>query len=158
MEQTKIKYKSFYGDPKTFFCQSLKFDIISCGKETLGKRNNQKKIEVVKDETVITKLVHLSKGLGNYISHYDNILFLGDFNSQPSEINDLWNTSNFSNLVKEPTCFKIPDNPSCIDLFLTSRPKCFQRTMKMETGISDFHEIVNTVLKIFYKKHKPKII
>ena len=89
MEQTKIKYKSFYGDPKTFFCQSLKFDIISCGKETLGKRNNQKKIEVVKDETVITKLVHLSKGLGNYISHYDNILFLGDFNSQPSEINDL---------------------------------------------------------------------
>ena len=58
MEQTKIKYKSFYGDPKTFFCQSLKFDIISCGKETLGKRNNQKKIEVVKDETVITKLVH----------------------------------------------------------------------------------------------------
>ena len=89
MEQTKIKYKSFYGDPKTFLCQSLKFYIISYGKETLGKRNNQKKIEVVKDETVITKLVHLSKGLGNYISHYDNILFLGDFNSQPSEINDL---------------------------------------------------------------------
>ena len=27
----------------------------------------------------------LSKGLVNYISHYDNILFLGDFNSQPSE-------------------------------------------------------------------------
>ena len=28
---------------------------------------------------------HLSKGLNNYRSHYENILFLGDFNSQSSE-------------------------------------------------------------------------
>ena len=58
MEQTKIQYKSFYRHPKTFPCQSLKSDIISCVKETRGKRKNQKKIEVVKDETVTTKLVH----------------------------------------------------------------------------------------------------
>ena len=61
-------------------------------------------------------------------------------------------------LVKEPTCFKTPDNPSCIDLYLTNRPKCFQSTMTMETGISDFHKMVITVLKIFCKKQKPKII
>ena len=30
--------------------------------------------------------------------------------------------------------------------------------MVMETGISDFHKMVITVLKIFYKKLKPKII
>ena len=30
--------------------------------------------------------------------------------------------------------------------------------MVMETGISDFHKMVITVLKIFYKKQKPKII
>ena len=30
--------------------------------------------------------------------------------------------------------------------------------MTMETGISDFHKIVATVLKIFYKKQKLKII
>ena len=29
--------------------------------------------------------------------------------------------------------------------------------MTMETGISDFHKMVITVLKIFYKKQKPKI-
>ena len=29
-------------------------------------------------------LSHLSKGLDSYITHYDNILFLGDFNSQSS--------------------------------------------------------------------------
>ena len=103
---------------------------------------------------------HLSKGLDNYISPYDNILFLGDFNSKPSKncVNDFFNAYNLSNLVKEPTCFKDPDNLSCIDLFLTNRPKCFQNTMTMETRISDFHKMVITVLKIFYKKQKPKII
>ena len=51
---------------------------------------------------------YLSKGLDIYVSHYyDNILFLGDFNSQPSEncVNDFCNVYNLSSLVKEPTCF-----------------------------------------------------
>ena len=56
------------------------------------------------------------------------------------------------------TCFKNPDNPSCIDLLLTNRPECFQGTMTMETSISDFHKMVIAVLKIFYIKQKPKII
>ena len=43
-------------------------------------------------------------------------------------------------------------------MFLTNRPKCFQSTLTMETGISDFHKMVITVLKIFYKKEEPKII
>ena len=103
---------------------------------------------------------HLSKSLDSCISHYDHILFLGDFNSQPSEncVNDFCNVYNLSNLVKEPTCFKNPENPSYIDLFLTNRPKRFQSAMKMETGISDFHIIAITVLITFYKKQKPKII
>ena len=100
----------------------------------------------------------MSKGLDNYISRY-GILFLGDFNSQPSEncVNDFCNVYNLSNLVKKPTCYKNPDNPSCIDLFLTNRPKRFQSTMTMETGVSDFHKMVITVLIFFCKKQKPKI-
>ena len=50
------------------------------------------------------------------------------------------------------------DYPFCMDLLLTNRPKCFQSTMTMETGISDFHKMVITVLKFFYKKQKTKII
>ena len=100
----------------------------------------------------------MSKGLGNDISHY--ILFLGDFNSQQSEncVNDFCNVYNLSNLVKEPTCYKNPENPSCINWFLTNRPKCFQSTMTMEAGISDFHKMVITVLIFFNKKQKTKII
>ena len=48
---------------------------------------------------------------------------------------------------KEPTCFKNPNNPSRIDLFLTNRSRYFQNTFTIETGISDFHKLVVTVLK-----------
>ena len=94
------------------------------------------------------------------ICFYDNILFLGDFNSQPSEncVNNFCNIYNLSNLVKEPTCFKNPDNPSCIDLFLTNRPKCFQSTMTIETGISDFRKNGNYNFQKVLQEQKPKII
>ena len=99
-------------------------------------------------------LHHLGKGLDNYKENYDNILLLGDFNSEFSEpcFNVFCDNYNFKNLLKEPTCYKIPDNTSCIDLFLTNRLRSFQCTTTIETGISDFHKLVVTVLKIFYKK------
>ena len=87
-------------------------------------------------------------------------LFNSVFNSEFSELclNDFCDIYNFKKLVKEPTCYKNPDNPSCIDLFLTNRPRTFQCTSTLETGISDFHKLVVTVLKTFYKKQRPKII
>ena len=95
----------------------------------------------------------MGQSLGNCIGTYDNILLLGDFNSEFSEpcLNDFCDIYNLRNLVKEPTCYKNPDNPSCIDLFLTNRPRTFQCTTTIETGISDFHKLVVAVLKTFYK-------
>ena len=102
----------------------------------------------------------MSKVLDLCISQYDNIMLLGDLNVESSDpvLNDLCSVYNLFSLVKEPTCFKNPDNPSCIDLFLTNRPRSFQNTLTIETGISDFHKMVITVMKVFYKKQKPKII
>ena len=69
-------------------------------------------------------LHHLDKGLDIYIGNYDNTLLLGDFNSEFSEhcLNDFCDICNLKNLVKVPTYYKNPDNPSCLDLFLTNRP------------------------------------
>ena len=61
-----------------------------------------------------------------------------------------------NNIVKEPTCFKTPDNPSCIDLILTNRNQYFQNTTVVETSISDFHKMVLTVIKSHYIKAKPR--
>ena len=107
----------------------------------------------------ISKHLHcLSKGLDTYISQYDNIMLLGDLNVESSDpvLNDFCNVYNLFSLVKEPTCFKNPYNPSCIDLFLTNRPRSFQNTLTIETGISDFHKMVITVMKVFYKKTETK--
>ena len=62
------------------------------------------------------------------MNKYDNMLFHGDFNSEMLEnyLNDFCHIYNLWNIVKEPACFKNPDNPSCTDLFLTNRSRCFQ--------------------------------
>ena len=102
----------------------------------------------------------MNKGLDVYLKHYDNLLILGDLNSDLKDgcLNAFSNVNNLKSLNKEPTCFKNPNNPSCIDLFLTNRSRYFQNTSTIETGISDFHKLVVTVLKMFYKKQKPKVI
>ena len=67
-------------------------------------------------------------------------------------------TYNLKSLVKQKTCFKNPDNPSCIDLILTNSPRGFQDSSLFETGLSDFHKLTTTVLKQYFPKPKPKIV
>ena len=75
-----------------------------------------------------------------------------------STLTDFCEEYNLKNLIKVPTCYKNPDNPSCIDLFLTNRPKSFKNTMAIETGISDFHKMVISVLRTKFRKGPPKTI
>ena len=64
----------------------------------------------------------------------------------------------FTSLIKQPTCFKNPQNPSCIDLILTNKPRSFQTKCVIETGLSDFHRMTRSVLIIHFRKLPPKII
>ena len=102
----------------------------------------------------------ISKNLDFYASSYDNIILLGDFNSEILEeaMDDFCGTYNLKSLIKDPTCFKNLENPSCIDLILTNRFNSFQDSCVVETGLSDFHSLTITVLKTCFKKQPPKII
>ena len=102
----------------------------------------------------------MNKGVDVYLKHYDNLLILGDLNLETKDscLNAFSNVNNLTSLNKEPTCLKNPNNPSCINLLLTNRSRYFQNTSTTETGISDFYKLVVTVLKMFYKKQKLKII
>ena len=62
------------------------------------------------------------------------------------------------NLVKEPTCYKSQENPSCIDLFITNSYRSFQKTSTVATGLSDFHLMTVTVLKTTFPKAAPRVI
>ncbi len=104
------------------------------------------------------QLSFVSKSLDLYTQFYDNILILGDFNSEMSE-DSMINFSqiyNLKNLVKDATCYKNPSNPSCIDLMLTNRYRSFLSTVVVETGLSDFHQMTLTALKTTFKKNPPK--
>ena len=85
---------------------------------------------------------------------------MGDFNSEPKDnaLKEFFNLFDFKNLVKEPTCYKNPENHRLIDLIITNRSKMFHNTINVETGLSDFHLMTITVLKAYFKKCKPKII
>ena len=62
------------------------------------------------------------------------------------------------NLIKDNTCFKNPLKPSCIDLIITNRSKNFQSSVAVETGLSDFHKIMLSVMKVIYKKQNSNIV
>ena len=93
-------------------------------------------------------------------SNYEKFLLAGDFNVEEDEacLKEFLFEYNAKNLVKEKTCFKSIDNPSCIDLFLTNCYQSFQNTTTVATGLSDFHKMALTVLKTTFPKVKPKII
>ena len=59
-------------------------------------------------------------------------------------------------LIRQPTCYKSPCNPTCIDLILTNALQKFQNTYVVETGLSDFHLMTVTVMIKTFKKLKPR--
>ena len=102
---------------------------------------------------------NLDKAIDTY-SEYEKILLVGDFNTEESEncmVSFLFH-HNLKSIVKENTCFKNPNNPRSIDLMLTNNNLSFQHTSTYFTGISDFHKLVVSVLKISFTKNEPKNI
>ena len=61
-------------------------------------------------------------------------------------------------LIKDVTGCENPENPSCIDLILTSNPNSFQDSGMIVTDLSDFYKMMVTVMKTTFEKLKPDII
>ena len=112
-----------------------------------------------KHSSIEWHLDSLSKSIDSPSSKYDNFILLGDFNScmedSPmktfGEIYKLWN------LIKEPTCFKNPENPTCIDLILANKPLSFKNTYVIETGLSDSGQN-DSVMEMYFPKMKPQAL
>ena len=94
------------------------------------------------------------------MASYDHLLILGDFNTAIHEeaMRDFCELYDLQNLIHEPTCYKNAENPSSIDVILTNSKNCFQTSYALETGLSDWHKLVVTVLKTYIKKKDPAII
>ena len=72
------------------------------------------------------------------IPKYDNLLILGDLNSEIHEtvMSEFCDIYNLQNLITQPTCYKNPLNPSSIDMILTNKIKSFQNSTTIETGLT----------------------
>ena len=60
--------------------------------------------------------------------------------------------------MNKPTCYKNPGKPTCINLILTNCSGSFQNSCVIETGLSDFHNMIFTVMKTSYRKIEPRVI
>ena len=90
---------------------------------------------------IISKKFHL------YSSNHESIILVADFNS---EINDNCMNDFFeSSLIRELTCYKNLENPSCIDLSLTNSPN----SGVVETGLSDYYRMILTAMETYFQSY-----
>ena len=95
-----------------------------------------------------------------YSSNYENLIILGDFNViiDNSYMAGFCDTYDLRSLIMEPTCYKNPENPTCIDLILTNHPFTFQNSCVLETDLPDFHKMTVTIMKASFQRLQPRII
>ena len=100
---------------------------------------------------------NIRKALDRCSKHYDKFMLVGDFNAEESEpcLSQFLYEYNAKKIDKENYCFKNALNPSCIDLFKTNSSLSCQNTTATSNGLSNFHKMVITVMKMSFKKHSP---
>ena len=101
----------------------------------------------------------ISANLDLYSSKHEYIIVIGDFSVEVNDkfMSNFCESYNLSSLIKESTCYKNPENPSSIDLILTNSPHSFQCSSVVETGLSDFHKMIVTVMKTTFQRMPTKI-
>ena len=74
----------------------------------------------------------LSDFLDLHSSTYKKVLILGDFNVEVDEQNmkTFCDSYSLTSLIKQPTFYKNPLPPKCINLILTNVPRSFQTTVE----------------------------
>ena len=85
---------------------------------------------------------------------------MDDYNVDGKEINVKVSSNQhlLKALKEKPTCFNNFNNPSCIDIFLTNSSKSFEKLLTLETGMSDFHKLIITILKVKPDKLSPRLV
>ena len=85
-------------------------------------------------------------------------MILGDFNLKPTDsaLMGFLDSNILTNLIKTNTCFK--GKGSWLYLILTNRKFFFKFTSTYETGISDHHHMIYTMLKSCFQNTEPKFL
>ena len=104
-------------------------------------------------------MFHLNNAYNFFCTIYENITLIGDFNMIPqnTKLSDFCEINKFEHLILKPTYFKGLFS-STIDFLLTNHKQSFKRSNLYETGISDNHKMIISVLRKTFAKGKPKTV
>ena len=108
---------------------------------------------------ISSHLNEIGPSLNLLSSRYEKFLLLGDFNAEPTTttVSDFCEIYNLKNIIKDKTCFKNPSPSTCTDLMITNQPRSFKHSAVIEIGLSDFHKMCATVMRMYYNKQKLSI-
>ena len=100
----------------------------------------------------------LTEIIDHFAAKYDNHLTVGHFNMEPnnSMFKSFLDSNNLTNLFKTNSCFN--GKGLSINLILTKRKYSFKYTSSYETGLSDHHHMVYTMLKSSFINIEPKLL
>ena len=109
---------------------------------------------------IVAHLREIQVALDVLSSKYENIIIIGDFNSEPKEsaMIDFCQPYKMENLINNFTCYKNPNKPTCIDLMLTNKPRFFNNSSVVETGPSNFLKMTLVVMRACFVKQTPKVV
>jgi len=94
-----------------------------------------------------------------YFSNYDSIIINGDMNLEPVNpiLSNFVEVNSLHNHIKEKTCWKSVSG-TCIDLILSNSKYSLFNSGTVETGLSDHHLLVYSMLKMTFNKLPPQAI
>ena len=109
---------------------------------------------------IVAHLREIQVALDVLSSKYENIIIIGDFNSEPKEsaMIDFCQPYKMENLINNFTCYKNPNKPTCIDLMVTNKPRFFNNSSVVETGPSNFLKMTLVVMRACFVKQTPKVV
>ena len=102
----------------------------------------------------------LKSNLYLYYANFDHFIIMRDFNAELNKecMKPFHEFYNLKSLIKEIIYLRNPEHLPCIDLILTTTAYSFPNSCFKGTGLSNFHEIMATVLKTKLERFRPKII
>ena len=108
-----IKFSSSEEKPLEAYFFELNFHKkkwVMCCSYNPNKSNNSRHLDTLRNS------------LDLYWAHYENTILIGDFSASIDDphMESFCKSYRFKSLIKDPTSFKNPENPSCIDLILTN--------------------------------------
>lgn len=119
----------------------------SCSKRFIVTMYRPPNVHVSNLQRVLTEIIDKTAAESSQVYVLGDLNV--DFSVKTNALTDTLDVLHLSNLIEGPTCYKSVNNPSSVDVVLTNCPRSVLESMSLHVGISDFHDLVVSCLRVF---------